>query len=190
MNKYARIIIMFVVFSTMFYTIEKEQDVLMRTQNKLVLDSTVDCLKKNIQDEKELYDELTKCGLGRLSLGETGDMFVIRKKDLLLFWDNSSDCRPSNSSKLYMTKNGVCSLFNKQNSCVEAVEFMRNNEHGFVKWMFDDSEETIYFRTIKVNGEEYILGQGSQRDEADRYYNVIRYAVFVAFTIIGVIYLF
>ena len=189
MNKYIRLVIIVIVSLGLFYTTQKEQNILMKMQNKLTLDGTLQCVNTNVETEKELYNEFTKCGLKRLSLGRTGDMFVIRKDDLLLFWDNSSDCRPSKNDKMYMTKNGICSLFNDSKSCERAIKYMKNKKHGFTDWLFDESKEIIYFKTIKVNGKEYIVGQGSQTDESDRYYVLIRYAIFVSFIILGAIVL-
>jgi hypothetical protein len=145
-----------------------------KMQNNLNLEFVNDCVKHYIGDKKptsnDLINGLNLCAKGLLSNGITGDIFVIRQSDRKLFWDNSTDCKPDSESKMYMTSKGVCSLFKNEDTCIIAVDMMVTNEpRGYTTWMFDDSLEYINYKYLytEINGDKYIIGQGTQSDELE-----------------------
>ena len=103
-----------------------------KMQNNLNLEFVNDCVKNYTGNDKlttaGLTNALNLCAKGILSNGITGDIFVVRHSDRKLFWDNSTDCKPDNESKTYMTSKGVCSLFKDTNSCITNLEVI---PHGY-----------------------------------------------------------
>lgn len=159
-----------------------------KMQNNLNLEFVNECVKADLDNKTiipssyELTEALNVCAKGLLSLGITGDIFVIRVADKKLFWDNSTDCRPGDESKLYMTENGVCSLFRDQSTCLRSVDIMLSNEmSGYTTWSFDDSLEYINYRYLykPIDNESYIIGQGTQSDELEKHFYPTYIAVVV-----------
>lgn len=148
-----------------------------RSQNNFNLNSIMFCLNSELEDSDhtkiDLTHALNTCAKGVRSLGVTGDSFVIRESDRKLFWDASLDCRPEKSSKLFMTEEGICSLFRDKESCLVGTKYMIDNKpKGFIQWTFDNSTELLDYRYIDktIDNEKYILVQGSQTDEINNYF--------------------
>jgi hypothetical protein len=174
----------------MYLSISKGVEDMARQQNNFNLDSIVYCVENELVNRVKtpnlLTSALNSCAKGQRSMGITGDVFVIRKSDKKLFWDASQDCKPESELKLFMTEKGICSLFKQPESCLKATAYMLNNPpKGTLSWYFDDSEEYIDYKylNIKVQNEEYIIGQGSQKDEASQMFNM-SYIVLIISTFI------
>lgn len=143
-----------------------------REQNNFNLDSVEYCVNEYMKDSSYSTDNFTKslneCARAQRSMGITGDIFVIRKDDKKLFWNSSEDCKPNSNKKLYMTKEGGCSLFKDPDSCVKSTDYMVTHEpKGILEWNFDGSEEFIDYRYITIENKKYIIAQGAQSDEAN-----------------------
>jgi len=144
------------------------------SQNILNLNSVSKCAKKLTRcdisnvDEKQIVEVMNICAKNVRSIGQTGDMFVIRKSDAKIVWDASQDCSVSDSNKAFLTKEGVCKLFTKPDTCKQASYIMRNEPpRGTLKWTFDDSEEIVNYLYLacSIDNDHYILGCGAQTDE-------------------------
>jgi hypothetical protein len=170
------IAVLFTIISTvvLYLTVSNSVENQARFQNNLNLNNTVYCtdmyLKETGYSTENFTRALNTCAKNIRSLGVTSDQFVIRQEDKKLFWDSSVDCKPKSNLKLYMTKEGVCSLFRKPNTCIKATRIMiENPPKGDLTWVFDDSPEYLdylYFPR-KIDNKTYIIGQGSQQDEAN-----------------------
>lgn len=169
------IVVILGMFVLYYVNINSQQSVA-KMQNSLNLEFVNDCVKNEFNKlgkeptSYNLTETLNICAKGLLSGGITGDIFVIRANDKKLFWDNSTDCKPGNELKAYMTSDGVCSLFKESESCTIAIDLMINNEpRGFTTWMFDDAREYVNYKYLytTVEGNKYIIGQGTQSDELE-----------------------
>ena len=161
-----------------------------RKQNNFNLEAISTCVMHVTKTHGMTSEQLNKsfdiCSKSTRSLGITGDVFVMRKEDKKLFWDSSIDCRPESGEKLYMTRDGVCGLFSDVDSCVEAVDIMIDNPpEGSITWKFDDDIEYIDYRYIQdrnaitgitqplfIDGSEYIVAQGTQKDEIQGFFKL------------------
>jgi hypothetical protein len=182
MKKVLGSFLVIIALITVWFTVQYNLEAVARMQNNLNLkyveqhiveDFTVQGKVRTDVSKEELTDSLNKYAKGLLSIGITGDIFVIRVSDKKLFWENSTDCIPGNELKLYMIKDGVCKLFKDQDSCQRAVNIMITNEPiGSVTWLFDDSPEFVNYKYIpfEVEGDKYIIGQGTQTDEIEKYF--------------------
>lgn len=174
----------------LYFSISTSVENQARVQNNFNLDSVITCVEEEFKHHDRTSVNLTQglnsCAKGQRSLGITGDIFVIRKSDKKLFWDSSQDCKPESELKLFMTEDGICTLFKKPETCVAATNYMLNNPpKGNLIWEFDDSPGFIDYRYLpnKVRGEEYIIGQGAQKDEANSLF-LITYIILVVGSII------
>ena len=170
------------VFTGLYFGMEK----IARFQNNLNLYNVTQCLDLN--NNLPLTTAINLCALNLRSVGITGDIFVIRKSDKLIFWDESKDAHISDPSKIFMTENGMCTLFIKPKTCLEAIEKMTSIPHGEVTWQFDDSIEWVNYITYTKNQTEYIIGQGAQFDEIDANFKFVE-MLLIAFTFILIIFI-
>lgn len=176
MRKIIGSLVILVGLAALYFINLHSQQSVAKMQNSLNLEFVNQCVKQNFSNlnrevtSVDLTIALNVCAKGLLSNGITGDIFVIRVSDKKLFWDNSTDCKPGDEGRAYMTLGGVCSLFNNSGTCIEAVETMINNEpRGYSTWLFDDAEEYINYRYLytKISNDKYIIGQGTQSDELE-----------------------
>ena len=184
MKKIVYIIIIIIFIFSIFYVLEDSVENLARKQNNLNLISVSSCVEKELKiygrTSKNLTSAMNLCAKDVRSLGITGDEFVIRVSDKKLFWDASVDCKPEEETKTYMTKDGVCSLFKNPQSCIDATNFMiANPPKGKLSWLFDDSTEYLNYMYLKekINGQEYIIGQGTQKDEANIMFRIVYFLI-------------
>ena len=172
-----------------------------RAQNNFNLEVISNCVVERLDEYDYTSNELSKsfdtCAKNMRSLGITGDVFVIRKSDKKLFWDSSVDCRPESGEKLFMTSKGICSLFSEPGTCLASMQTMLDNPpEGSLIWEFDNDIEYIDYRYLekidKISGKnipiiidnsQYIIGQGTQKDEVQSYF-ILTYIILVLGTII------
>jgi hypothetical protein len=185
---YSFVILAFTI--TLYFSMSMSIENQARIQNNFNLDSIISCTETSLLEHGRTSENLTKalnaCAKGVRSIGITGDVFIIRKSDKKLFWDASQDCIPESESKLFMVEDGICSLFKHPETCLAGTEYMLNNPpKGDLTWEFDDSMEYIDYKYLpnKVQGEEYIIGQGTQNDEINNTF-IITYIILAAGTIL------
>jgi hypothetical protein len=181
--------ILILAFS-LYFSINMSIENQARLQNNFNLNSVVSCVENEFLTHEKTSENLTSalnsCAKGQRSLGITGDIFVIRKSDKKLFWDSSQDCKPESELKLFMTADGICSLFKEPETCITATNYMLNNPpKGDLTWKFDDSIEYVDYRYFpdEIQGEEYIIGQGAQSDEVNSPF-MLSYIILTAGTIL------
>ena len=193
------IILAFLLHLTLVDTGKKQA----RIQNNFNLNSVITCITDTIhptdprnksnhknsqtsQASQALTTALNKCAKNQRSMGISGDIFVIRKNDKKLFWSSSEDCMPDNKAKLFMTEEGACALFKKPDTCIMGVNIMvENPPEGAFTWQFNDSIEYVNYRylPIKIGGYEYIIGQGTQKDEVQHAF-LLTYLVLISGSIV------
>ncbi len=188
-------ILAIIAVTLIFILLENSIENQARQQNTFNLDSINHCVHNEMQHHENTSATLTRslnsCAKNIRSTGITGDVFVIRYSDKKLFWDASVDCKPDEETKMFMTEDGICSLFKKPETCVKATEFMLTNPpKGTLTWEFDDSIEYVdyMYLDIDIKGETYIIGQGSQRDEAHKLFNGLFAMIFITgLVLVGVL---
>ncbi len=178
MNKIIYGFVTIFVMIGFYFSMQQSIEAQARKQNVFNLEAVVACtstvMDKNIT-VGTFISALNACAKNQRSLGITGDIFVIRKSDKKLFWDASVDCKPDDVSKLFMTAEGVCSLFRKPETCIKAVDEMVNHSYSNeINWDFDNSNEWVNYAYFpkKIEGDEFIIGQGTQQDEANTDFNL------------------
>jgi len=192
MKKFLILIFVLCTFISVYYLNNKNIEYIARKQNSFNIDSTLLCLSYHIDKKsstKDLTNALNICAAGQRSLGITGDIFVIQKDNKLLFWDGSTDVRAFEKTKdLYLTPTGVCAMFKDPKTCIKGMNTMLNtSSFGQIKkWDFDDSTEWINFKYLpyKIEGKQYIINQGTQKDEATEPFNLLDTILIVSGAII------
>ncbi len=192
-SKLKLILLMMVSLSLVLYILIRDIEYTARSQNRFNIESVSHCVSSefinhgSLKHEENLINILDSCATKQRSTGVTGDIFVIRSIDFNILWDSSIDCRVDNI-KMFLTEDGICSLFQNPQSCIDAARKMKNRTHfNTLTWQFDDSIEWISYKyfNFKIDGIEYIIAQGSQRDEAIENFRVS----FIALYMLSIIYI-
>lgn len=114
----------------------------------------------------------------------TGDMYLLDMEDLQFIYDPSNDV-PKNE-KLYFTKDSIGKYFSEWDTAASAILNITSgnssNEYSKVSYNFDGSTEWLeYSPYTTVNGSNYVLVQGTQRDEAIELFN--HYRLFIGVSV-------
>jgi len=124
-----------------------------------------------------ITEKLNKCASNSLVGGRTGDVFAVNLKDMKIIWDNSVDCKTSET--MYLTKDSVCKLASNPGSCEKLSKQIKLGYNGNYSWFFDDSKEYDNWivlpneihnfdgssRAVAGIKDQIVLVQGFQTDE-------------------------
>jgi len=186
MKKLLLIVMLILCCVGIFYGIHFGEEKTARFQNNLNLHAVKSCLDSS---RVEPFNKaISICATNIRSIGITGDIFVIKKDDKLIFWDESLDAKTTDYTKTFMTPDGMCTLFLKPETCIDAIEKMIKVPSGEVTWQFDDDIEWINYITYTHDEVDYIIGQGSQFDEIDSNFKLVE-IMLISFTFILIIFI-
>jgi len=163
-------------------------DLTIYKNNKLAIEHVKTCI--NYNKDASLTDALNECATDSLVGGNTGDVYVVRLRDMKILWDNSVDCKDNNKS-MYLTKDSICKLAKDKDSCIKLADRIHKGYDGEKIWQFDNTKEYDdwvimpnpnqnfdgSFRSIEGLKDQIAIVQGTQYNEYTQYLKYIKYLV-------------
>jgi len=143
-----------IVFERVSYNI-------LERQAKLDLHYVEKCIQHHNPRGKQTIPIMEECAKNVKNMSADGDMFLYEPISKRIEWDASQDCSLS-PEKSFLKEDGVCSLFEKPDSCKYGALIMSSQTSGNFHWYFDSNKEYIFFRTITIDNKQYRLAIGGK----------------------------
>jgi len=168
------------------YILYKSEINIAKYQNELNLKQIKTCINDLKDINLTILEKINICADNSLTLGQTGDAFVVNLKDMKVIWDNSIDCKIYGTN--YLTKNSICKYAKDFDSCIKLSKRMKQGYNGTYIWNFDGKPEITSWiilpnETTNFDGskrsfvgikDQIIIAQGAQLDEVKQHFELIK----------------
>ena len=174
-----------IIFNFLYYT---SISLTINRESKLAVSHIKTCMDQN--KKVSLVTALNECATNSLVGGDTGDVFIVRLRDMKILWDNSIDCKDGNKS-MYLTKNSICKLAEDKESCITLANKIHKGYNGEEVWKFNVTDEYDTwiimpntnqnfdgsFRSIEGLKDQIAIVQGVQYNEFTKYLKILKYFI-------------
>lgn len=147
-----------------------------RQQARFNLEHTAECMfMRELTTMESITPNGAKYCLTKMRTSDTGDMYLLDRKTKEFLFDNSTDAPKG----MFFTKDSIGKYFTEWGTAEEALKHMlsgnKSNSTSLVSYNYDGSPEWLEYLTYStLDGTEYVIVQGTQRDEVRAFYEVPR----------------